>query len=309
MSATLTGLLDQFSAVRRELPADLRLDGETHLVTGASRGLGLAIVKRLAARGARVVMVCRSRLKEAPAEVRAAVPHADLIVQAVDLTNPPGIEAMLDHLVDERLVFDRVICNAGMVPAASRTTQAGLDVMVHVNFVANVQLVQGLRTRRRFANGARLVMVGSDAHRYAVIDLENWDVPATYGTAQVLQRYGESKRLLHTWTEALAKRADDLHVLHLCPGAIATDIAREAPGWLRPLVGPVMRTFFPGPDRVASWVCWVIASPEFDDQSGVYFHLGREKPPGEGVRDPNVGTPLWESAQRRVQSMLQPEES
>lgn len=304
-TATLTGLLDQLSAARVALPPDLRLDGETHLVTGASRGLGLALVKVLAGRGARVVMLCRSRVEEAPAEVRAAVPDADLVVRSVDLTEPRRVEAMLDGLADDGFVFDRVVLNAGMVPASSRTTDAGLDVMVHVNFVANAQLARGLRQRGRLADGARLVVVGSDAHRNATVDVDAWHVPVDYPTSGVLKQYGASKRLLHTWTEALATRAEELQVVHLCPGAIASDIAREAPGLLQPVVGLVMRTMFPSPDRVAAWVAWVVASPDLDGRTGLYFHLGREKAPGDGVRDATIGTRLWESTERRLDELVQ----
>ena len=43
-----------------------------------------------------------------------------------------------------------VVLNAGVVPRHSRTTESGLDVMVHTNFVANVQLmrVRPFRPRR-----------------------------------------------------------------------------------------------------------------------------------------------------------------
>ncbi|MEM6931049.1 MAG: SDR family NAD(P)-dependent oxidoreductase [Myxococcota bacterium] len=282
------------------LPDDLRLDGETHFVTGASRGLGLSLSRALAARGARVVMLCRSRVEEAPAEVRAAVPDADLVVKSIDLTEPRRVEAMLDELVSDGIVFDRVVLNAGMVPASSRTTPAGLDVMVHVNFVANVQLAMGLRERGLLRPGGRLVVVGSDAHRYAKLDLDTWELPEDYGTSGVLEHYGTSKRLLHTWTAALAARDDGIEVLHLCPGAVATDIAREAPGWLRPVVNVVMGALFPSPDRVARWVAWVAASPEHDGRTGVYFHLGRDKPPGDGVLDPDQQDRLWASAEARL---------
>ncbi len=309
LTATMTGILDQFSAARVALPPDLRLDGETILVTGASRGLGLALTKVLAGRGARVVMVCRSRVEEAPAEVRAAVPAADLVVKPLDLTEPHRVEGMLDDLESDGLVFDRVVLNAGMVAARSRSTEAELDVMVHVNFVSNAQLVQGLVRRRRLASGGRLVVVGSDAHRHAEVDLDAWDVPVDYATSGALRQYGTSKRLLHTWVEAFAARSPELEVLHLCPGAIATDIAREAPAFLKTAAGLVMRTLFPGPDRVATWVSWVVASPELDGRTGVYFHLGHEKPPGDGVRDPAVGDRLWASTERRVAALIQrPEE-
>ena len=50
---------------------DLRLDGKTAIVTGASRGIGLAIARRLAEAGAQVMLSSRkpAALEEAAAEL------------------------------------------------------------------------------------------------------------------------------------------------------------------------------------------------------------------------------------------------
>lgn len=275
----------------------MRVEGEQILVTGASSGLGLALSQVLAERGATVLMACRSRLEEAPAEIRRRVPHAELEVFDVDLADPERIERLLDRLDERGQPLHRVVLNAGVVTARSRTTAAGLDTMVHVNFLANVQLMRGLRRRQLLRPGARVVVVGSEAHRSTpAIDLDTWMEPIPYTTSGALKMYGASKRLLHTWAEALAARAPELHVVHLCPGAIASNIARDAPASMRWILRPVLGLLFPSPAKVAAWVSWVALSPELDGRTGVYVHLGREKEPGEGVRDPAVGTALWERA-------------
>jgi NAD(P)-dependent dehydrogenase (short-subunit alcohol dehydrogenase family) len=308
-SATLTGLWDQIGARPVTLPDGVGAEGRVVLLTGASRGLGLALATQLAQRGAAVRMACRSRLDEAPAEVRAAVPGADVAVLPVDLSKSGEVEALLDALAERGEALDRVVLNAGVVPARSRQTDAGLDIMVHVNFLANVQLVTGLRERGLLAEQARIVIVGSEAHRSAPpVDLEGWMVPVDYPTSGVLAAYGSSKRLLHTWAEALSVRAEGVEVIHLCPGAIASDIAREAPAWLKVVVRPLMALMFPSPARAARSVLWAVLSPELDGRTGVYLHLGREKAPAEGIRDPRLGDALWDSAHRVLHTLTIEEE-
>jgi NAD(P)-dependent dehydrogenase (short-subunit alcohol dehydrogenase family) len=289
--ATLSGALDQLRARPPRLDDAVRADGERILVTGATRGLGRAVARELARRGATPVIVGRSGLDAA----KAAMEAPDAEAHAVDLTDPAAVEAFLDGVG----ALDRVVLNAGGVSARSRRTAAGLDRMVHLHLVANAQLVAGLRRRGRLRKGARVVVVGSESHRFAA-HLADWQTPTDYGTAGVLEVYGQSKRLLHTWAEALALDAPELDVVHLCPGGVASDIAREAPAALRWAVDPAMRLLFPSPARAAVPVAWAVLDPSLSGRSGVYLHLGVEKDPGEGVRDVGRGRRLFDETRALI---------
>ncbi|MCB9664663.1 MAG: SDR family NAD(P)-dependent oxidoreductase [Alphaproteobacteria bacterium] len=310
--ATLAGIVDRFTprgpGVR--LDPTVRLDGQTALVTGASRGLGLAIAQGLAHRGARLILPCRSGHAEAEAAVLAVAPEAQVELLDVDLASPASVEALCDTLRDRGERLDLLVCNAGVVPARARTTPAGLDLMVHVNFLANVQLVRRLlddgTLPRDRQPPARIVLVGSEAHRSAPpIDPDRWDRAEDYGTAAVIDHYGRSKLLLHAWVCELARRLDgpdgpQVAVHHLCPGAVASSIAREAPGWVKPLLDLLMRTFFASPAKASLPALYLAAEPTLDGRTGVYLHLDRARDVAATASDPEVGATLWDAAGARV---------
>lgn len=71
-----------------------RLEGRHALVTGAGRGIGRAIAKGLAAEGALVTLVARSRepLHGLAAEIQALGGHA--VVAAADVSTPEGVASI-----------------------------------------------------------------------------------------------------------------------------------------------------------------------------------------------------------------------
>jgi len=168
VGATLAGILDRVGGGEKLAPNPTwRLDGLDVMVTGANRGLGLAISRGLAARGARLWMACRSRLEVA--EAVAAETGGQMEALPVDLADFQAIDRLVAALVERGVALDRLVLNAGVVPAAARTTPAGLDIMFHVNFLANLTLTRRLLDAGvlRAAEGAapRVIVVGSDAHR------------------------------------------------------------------------------------------------------------------------------------------------
>jgi NAD(P)-dependent dehydrogenase (short-subunit alcohol dehydrogenase family) len=306
--ALWAGMIDRLSASPATIdPDDLRrLDGQTALITGASRGLGRAIARRLGQLGARLILPCRSLGEETGAALRAET-GAEVVILPVDLADVRSVDALADTLRDRGEQLDLVVLNAGMVPSSSRQSEAGLDLMLHVNFLANAQLASrlledGVLAPRPGRPQPRLVIVGSEAHRSAgPIDPTRLDKPETYGTGGVLAKYGESKLHLHTWAVELSRRlrAPDgtptVGVHHLCPGAVASEIAREAPVWLGRLVKPLMRATFQSPEQASAPVAWLCAHPGLDGTTGTYLHLLTPKPPSAFALDPASGAALWEA--------------
>ena len=115
-----------------------------------------------------------------------------------------------------------------------------------------------------------------------------------YTMASSMQVYGYSKLLLTTFTEELARRAS-CSVLTLCPGAMNTNIAREAPPWTRPLLKVVFAMLFRSAQKAAEPVLFLAASPAFDGSTGDYLHLLERKAKDPRALDPALGRRLWDA--------------
>ena len=92
-------------------PGD-RVAGRTALVTGAGNGLGRAITLALAARGARVVAVGRTRERLDAVAAEAAGAAGSVVVATADIADPDAVTALVGELRDEAVEI--LVNNAGV---------------------------------------------------------------------------------------------------------------------------------------------------------------------------------------------------
>lgn len=295
--ATLTALRDRL-VPERSVEWDDRLDGRTALVTGANRGLGRAIAAELTQRGARVLLACRGDASVALEELGA---RADVV--PVDLADLRSVHRLATELAGRGVRLDMIVLNAGVVPNRARRTAQGLEVQLGVNYLANVRLIDRLVSRDLLASGERLpriVAVSSESHRSPrAFELARLGSYEDYGVGGVMRRYGESKLALTAWTQELARRLETRAAVHaICPGPVATGIAQEAPRWARPLLDPVIRTFFAAPASAARPVSYLAGASALEGKTGLYFHRWREKAPSELALDRAFASALWDESAR-----------
>ncbi|MBA3538635.1 MAG: SDR family NAD(P)-dependent oxidoreductase, partial [Deltaproteobacteria bacterium] len=174
------------------------LGDKTVVVTGGSSGIGLETARALAARGARVVMVVRSKARgdAAIANIRTTAPDARVDLVLADLyslaeVRRAGAElrAMCDRL-------DVLVNNAGLIHPTRELTGDGFERTFALNHLAAFLLTYELRELLAASAPARVVTVSSMGHMFARFD---WDDLATMtrwkGETAV---YGASK-LCNIW--------------------------------------------------------------------------------------------------------------
>jgi NAD(P)-dependent dehydrogenase (short-subunit alcohol dehydrogenase family) len=309
-TALMTGIVDLFSKRGRIAPLrdDERIDGKVCLVTGASNGLGKAIAIQLAERGGHVILACRSRIPEAGEEIKRASGSDAVEMIHVDLADLASVDAMCDDLAKRGVVLDIAVLNAGLMPAKSRATAQGHEVMFGVHFLANRKLLDRwcadgvLKTDGRATQRPRVIFVSSEAHQSAsAIDFDDFGAYVDYGLKDGMAQYAASKLYLSTFASELSRRLNPdeglrVGVHSLCPGPIASNIAHEAPRFLKPLVGPLMKLVFPSPMKAAEPVVYLACCEAIEDRSGVYLHMMQEKLASEAARDPDNGRRLWDES-------------
>lgn len=315
VSAALAGVKDLFR--KQDLADDytdaLRADGKTVLITGASSGVGLGLAKDLAARGAHVIMACRSRVPEAMEEVRAASGSDRVSIRPLDLADLDSIHAFCDGLRDDGVRLDGALFNAGMAAPGARRTASGLDEIFLVNYLskfitANRLLADGVipndtvAGNRRGAAPSRMIYTSSDSHQGAsAIDFDVFGQFREYGVNKAINYYSYYKLVLNTFNTELSRRlapggAVDVSVHTFCPGPVNTNITREAPGWLRAILGAIFTVAFRTPAQGAMPGTWLATSPSIEGETNRYLHMLNRKRMDPKVYDPAAGARLWDAS-------------
>lgn len=95
---------------------DRLLEGQTAIVTGASRGIGKAIAHRLAQEGCQVALCSRSleASQRASQEIEAQVPGATLMAFKADVTSSSEVYGMVEEVLKRCSALDTLVNNAGI---------------------------------------------------------------------------------------------------------------------------------------------------------------------------------------------------
>ncbi|WP_144875227.1 SDR family NAD(P)-dependent oxidoreductase [Microbacterium sp. 1.5R] len=287
-------------------PQTRDLVGRTILVTGANAGIGYWCAELLAARGARVLLGCRSPERASVAErsIRAHVEGADIGILSLDLGSSASIAEAAASVGD---TLHGVICNAGVKSAhRGERTADGHDLMIGTNALGHFALLAQLAPT--LSPDARVVAVGSIAHRFARIAPATLDEP---WTGSSLSQYGRSKAALMAIAFELDRRWRGTARSALCahPG-YAVDPLTPARDGLAP-VSPLVRGLaaltgglVQGKDAGAAPI--VHAATSTDATGGDYWGPGgllefrgapRRVRASDEVRSREVGAALWAAAE------------
>jgi protochlorophyllide reductase len=147
--------------------------GRTVLITGANAGLGLVSARTLAAKGAKVLLACRSRERGSSAlqQVAAAGPAEPELVELdlADLSSVRGAAEQVRGATGDQL--DVLMNNAGVMAPPHSTTRDGFELQIGTNHLGHAALTWLLAPALK--PGARVVTLSSVAHLGGGLDLDD----------------------------------------------------------------------------------------------------------------------------------------
>ena len=278
----------------RDVAADWSMTGKTVLFTGASRGMGRFAASELARLGAQILVVGHNQARgEAAVEaIRASGGPAQFL--HADMGDAAQVCELAAAVLTRSERIDVLIHSAGGLLPADARTREGIDRGFAQNFLGAFLLTRLLEERLLASAPARVIAVGSSAHRL----LKSADVDALMYPGQAapptgsnqrgryqMRSYQTAKLAATTWIYGLARRWAGRGVTAnlLDPGIVKGQMGEQYQG--PALMGVLMSHVIPffvaaGMERGSKQYVRLAADPALANVSGTYFVSGQENKEG-----------------------------
>ncbi|CAH1374882.1 hypothetical protein MTP99_016245 [Tenebrio molitor] len=278
--------------------------GKTAIITGANTGIGFQTALDFAKRGARVILACRN-YKKAEAARRDIIKMTDnpnVFVKIVDMSSFESVRAFAQEINKTEDRLDVLVNNAAAAFLYDEKTKDGLLLGMQVNYFSLFLLTNLLLDLLKKSQPSRIINTSS--------------LLAEYGTAFRVDKlhkyngnfdlYTHSKLAIILFTKELAKRLEGsgVTVYSVHPGAVKTNIFRDAEGWagsfMTALFKRWMNFFFKTSEEGAQTTIYCAVEKNIEKFSGHHFLDCRRVNDYKRATVPGLGEQLWRESEEVV---------
>ena len=268
------------------------------LLTGATSGIGRETALGLAAKGATLVLVGRSRekLDRTISEITSRTGNQQIDSLICDLTSMESVRRLAQDFKAKYQRLDVLINNAGEIVGERRTTVDGHEYTLALDYLSHFLLTSLLLDIIKASAPSRIINVSSSAHMYGHINFDDLMGARKYGA---MRAYGQAKLANLIFTYELARRLAGTGVTAnaLNPGLVRTNFGMGIKGrWRIPLL--LKQRLSMSARKGAETSIYLASSPDVAGISGKYFAKKKEKRSSKESYDESVAKRLWSESAR-----------
>jgi len=271
--------------------------GRLVVITGATSGIGYAAARKYASRGAKLLCVNRNQAKSQRLQKEIQNEFGtECEFLIADLSKLSDIHRVADELARLETPIDVLIHNAGVYLTRREITSDGLEKVWVVHYLASFILNYRLMDKLRAQDRARIIMVGSEGHRFAAwglrLDDLNWEKCrysglGSYGSAKLAQLLA-----MIYFNEQFRNSGVSINTMH--PGAVKTETGQENGALYRWFKKHCFDRTLKSPLVSAEALYYLGVSKEVNGVSGKFFNLSTMEEPAPPAMDRDVAGQLWE---------------
>lgn len=272
-------------------------DGKLVVITGATSGIGYQTARKYASHGAN--LLCINRNPEKSEALRREIENefgirCDYII--ADMSILSDIFRAANQLKQLNKPIDVLIHNAGIYLTKKAVTPDGFEKVFAIHYLSSFIINYILMDKLKVQEKARIIMVGSEAHRFATWGLRpddlNWEKRRYSG----LKSYGSAKtaQLLSmiVFNEKFQNTGVTINTMH--PGAVKTETGQENGPVYKWLKKNFLDKTLKSPEISAEALYYLGVSKEVKSVSGKFFNLTTMEKPAPPALDRETAYELWE---------------
>jgi NAD(P)-dependent dehydrogenase (short-subunit alcohol dehydrogenase family) len=270
--------------------------GRLAVITGATSGIGYCTAREYASHGADLLFINRNEEKS-----RAVCREIDneygvrCEYLIADLSRMEEVKRIAGQLLQLPTPIDVLIHNAGVYNTRRELSADGYEIVFAVNYLSSFVLNYLLKEKLKSRGKARILLVNSEGHRFAVWGLRLDDLHWEKRLYSGLRSYGAAKTAqllaMLMFSDDFAQTGVTINAMH--PGAVRTQAGERNGPLYRWFKHRVIERHFKSPEISAKALYFLGASEEAERLSGKFFNLTTEEEPAPPALDRELAAELW----------------
>jgi NAD(P)-dependent dehydrogenase (short-subunit alcohol dehydrogenase family) len=262
--------------------------GKLVVITGATSGIGRVTARKFAENGANLLTINRNQEKSEKLnrEIESEFGVECNYILA-DLSRLDDIHRAADRLAELPAPIDILIHNAGVYLTKREETVDGLETLFVVHYLSSFIINEKLKDKLAGQDNARIIIVGSEGHRFAAwgikLDDMNWERRRYSG----LKSYGSAKTAqllsMFYFDDYFKNSGVTINTMH--PGAVKSGTGQENGILYRSFKKKFFDKLLKTPEISAEAIYYLAVADEMDGVSTKFFNLTTEEEPAPPALD------------------------